>query len=282
MYVSFESTLERAAAAEPASDISDTSRGDAQRPARDLVERRRTWRPWRLRSAELGRDNRRKDETLAVVSHELRNSLGVIRSAAFILNREISENPTVLNARLLIDRQVGQMTRLIDDLLDVSRIRRGQLRLQCERIDLCTVVARAVQTVELCAKQREHRITTAFPGTALWLHADAIRLEQVFVNLLGNAAKYTDVGGDIRVTVEHEAAEAVVRVRDNGIGIAAEILPHVFELFMQASQQEGAGLGIGLALVRDLVESHGGRVSATSAGLGQGSEFTVTLPMLPG
>jgi signal transduction histidine kinase len=173
------------------------------------------------------------------------------------------------------------MTRLVEDLLDVSRVRSGQLRLQCERVDLRTVAAHAAQTVEFTMQQRNHWMTTSFPDAPVWLQADPARLEQVFVNLLLNAAKYTDAGGHIGLAVEREKGEATVCIRDTGIGIAPDVLPHVFDLFVQAdpsSRRADAGLGIGLALVRSLVERHGGHITAASAGAGHGSEFTIRLP----
>jgi signal transduction histidine kinase len=226
---------------------------------------------------EVGQNN----EFVTVFSHELRNSLSAIRSAALILRMDTSAGSPAAKARMLIERQVGQMTRLVEDLLDVSRVRSGQLRLQCERVDLRAVAASAAQTVGYTIQQRGHRMTTIFPDAPIWLEADPARLEQVFVNLLLNAAKYTDSGGHIGLAVEREKGAAVVRIRDTGIGIDADVLPHVFDFFVQAdpsSRRGDAGLGIGLALVRSLVERHGGHVTVASAGTGCGSEFTVRLP----
>jgi signal transduction histidine kinase len=250
---------------------------------RELADHVRLW-PLSVRSQELHTDNGHVNEFMTVFSHELRNSLGAIRSATQILHTETSASPATVKARALIERQVGQMARLVEDLLDVSRARSGHLRLQSERIDLCAVAAQAARTVEFTMQQRNHRMTTAFPDSPVWLKADPIRLEQVFVNLLLNAAKYTEAGGNVWISVERERDEAAVRIRDTGIGIAPDVLPHVFDLFVQAdpsSRRADAGLGIGLALVRSLVECHGGRVTAASAGLRDGSEFTVRLPMLP-
>jgi signal transduction histidine kinase len=258
------------------------SAGIFRRDSGQLSDRHRMWCPWWQRHQEPDTENRGNNAFLAVFSHELRTSLGAIRSATGILRVEQSAGPAGVKARLLIERQVGLMTRLVEDLLDVSRIRNGQLRLQCQRIDLCAVVAHSVQTVEFAMQQHNHRMTTAFPDAPLWLQADPARLEQVFVNLLVNAAKYTDAGGNIDLSVEQEGGEAIIRVRDTGVGIAPEILPNLFNLFVQvdpSSQRAEAGLGIGLALVHSLVESHGGRVTAASAGLRQGSEFTVHLPL---
>jgi len=229
----------------------------------------------------LGAPDDRHNEFITVLSHELRNSLGAVRSAAHILRMEISAGAAAVKARLLIERQVDQMTRLVDDLLDISRVQRGQLRLEARRIDLCAVVAHAVQTVEFIMQQHRLHMTTSLPDVPMWLYADPARLEQVFVNLLLNAVKYTDAGGDVRLSVAKEASEAVVRICDTGIGIAPAVLPHVFDLFVQAnpsSRRAEAGLGLGLALVRSLIECQGGRVTAASAGVGQGSEFIVRLP----
>jgi signal transduction histidine kinase len=244
----------------------------------DSAIRRPLWRLWQLASKE----QRRNNEFMAVLSHELRNSLGGIRCAAGILRLDVSAAPNVVKARVLIERQVDQMTRLVEDLMDVSQIQNGQLRLQRERIDLCALATHSVEAVELTMQQRSHCMTTSFPRGPVWLQADPTRLEQVFVNLLVNAAKYTAAGGDVGLSIERRQDEAIIRVRDTGIGIAADILPHVFDLFVQADRSPRravAGLGIGLALVRNLVESHGGRVTAASDGLGKGSEFTVRLPI---
>jgi signal transduction histidine kinase len=249
-----------------------------QHSTREGADHLRMW-PLFSRGQELGTEN--SNEFMTVFSHELRNSLGAIRMAAQILRMETSAGPATVKARVLIERQVGQMTRLVEDLLDVSRVRSGQLRLQCERIDLRAVAAHAAQTVELTMQQRNHWMTTSFPDAPVWLQADPARLEQVFVNLLLNAAKYTDAGGNVGLFVEREEGDAIVRIRDSGIGIASDVLPHVFDLFVQAdpsSRRADAGLGIGLALVRSLVERHGGRVTVASAGPGQGCEFMVRLP----
>ncbi len=173
------------------------------------------------------------------------------------------------------------MTQLVDDLLDLSRITRGQLRLRRERIDLSLAVRHAVATLEGSIDALGHRLTVVVPDDPVWLQGDPDRLEQVFVNLLANAAKYTDPGGEIFVGIEVQIDQALVRVRDSGIGMTPEGLLKIFELFRQADEADmhsRSGLGIGLALVRNFVELHGGTVSAASAGLGHGSEFTVSLP----
>ncbi len=238
--------------------------------------------PLSARAQQLGTEYGPHSEFMTVFSHELRNSLSAVRSATEILRMETAAGPAAVKARTLIERQVGQMARLVEDLLDVSRVRSGHLRLQRERIDLCAVAAHAAQTVEFAMQQRNHRMTTAFPRAPVWLHADPHRLEQVLVNLLTNAAKYTEAGGEVDLCVEWGGNEATVRIRDTGIGIAPDVLPYVFDLFIQAnpsSRRADVGLGVGLAVVRSLVESHGGRVTAASAGLQQGSEFTIHLPI---
>ena len=252
-----------------------------QRSTRERADR---FQIWHLLSSgqRLGMESGRNNRFMAVFSHELRNSLDAIRSAARILRMDTSADPSSVKARLLIERQVAQMTRLVEDLLDVSRVRSGHLRLKCERVDLRVLASHAVQTVEFTMQQHHHRMTTSFPDAPVWLQADPARLEQVFVNLLLNAAKYTDEGGNIGLFVERKEVESIVRIRDSGIGMDPDVLPHVFDLFVQAdpsSHRAAAGLGIGLALVRSLVERHGGRVTAASAGPGQGSEFMVRLPM---
>ncbi len=221
------------------------------------------------------------DGFLAVISHELRNSLGAIQGAACILSMPITAGPAAVKARALIERQIAQMRLLVEDLLDVSQAQSGRLRLRRELIDLGIVAAHAAQSVEFTMQQQQHRMTTSFPDAPLWLQGDSGRLEQVVVNLLLNAAKYTDAGGEIELRVERDKGEAVICIRDTGIGMTADVLPHVFELFVQAdpsSQRGQAGLGIGLSLVRSLVEGHGGSVTAASAGPGRGSTFTVRLP----
>jgi signal transduction histidine kinase len=235
-----------------------------------------------LRRRESADIKRRNTEFLAAFSHELRNSLAAIHGAAETLRLEKSPTPTVTHARSVINRQVRQMTRLVDDLLDVTRIRSGQLCLRCERTDLCMIVAHSLQAVEFDMQQRGHRVTASLPQAPVWLQADPVRLEQVFVNLLFNAAKFTDAGGDVAVFVQVENGDAIIRVRDTGVGIAPDVLPDIFDLYIQgdpSSRRADAGLGIGLALVRSLVESHGGRVSAASEGSRKGSEFTVRLPI---
>lgn len=235
------------------------------------------------RVKELIAANRHKDEFLAVVSHELRNPIASIRNAVSVLRKQPAEDAALLlRVHALIDRQLGNMSLLAESLLDVSQITRGEVRLKRERVDLCEVVRAAVETLQSNFDQRSHRIAMTLPGSPVWLQADANRLEHVFVNLLANGSKYMDVGGELTVSVHVHGSDAIFRVRDAGIGIAPEMLPHIFELFVQtddAMKRSTSGLGIGLALVRMLVELHGGAVAADSAGLTRGSEFTVRLPL---
>lgn len=232
-------------------------------------------------SDELVIDDRRKDEFLAMLGHELRNPLGAINNALALLRREPEQTSAQRWAEALIDRQVRSMVRLVYDMLDVSRVRHGHLRLRRERTDLRAVVSNAVETLGSEASDRRQHLSIALPEEPVWLDADPERLEQVFVNLLANASRYTTAGGKITVSMHLRDRCAVVHLQDTGIGIAPEALPHIFDLYRQADQanpQSRAGLGIGLALVRQLVQLHGGSVSVASAGLGRGSQFTVRLP----
>jgi two-component system CheB/CheR fusion protein len=225
--------------------------------------------------------NRRKDEFLAILSHELRGPLASIQYAARVLRSQTTAPATQRQMQALIERQVGRMTRLLEELLDVSRITSGHLHLQKERLDLRDVVSQAVETLEWDLRERNHPLAIELPDAPVWVEADAARLEQVFINLLANASRYTDAGGQLAVWVHTRERQAIIRVRDSGIGIAPEAMPHIFDLFRQgnaADPRSRVGLGVGLAVVRNLVERHGGSVTVASAGVGQGSEFTVRLP----
>jgi signal transduction histidine kinase len=229
---------------------------------------------------ELRQADRRKSEFLAMLAHELRNPLAPLRNGLQIL-RLAGENTTAAaEARAMMERQLGHMVRLIDDLLDLSRITNGKIELRKERLDVVAVVQDTVETSRPLIEAAGHELTLALPPGPVLVYADRVRLAQVFANLLNNAAKYTDRGGRIRLAVERQGSDVVVSVKDTGIGIAADLLPRIFDLFAQADgAQERAkgGLGIGLSLVRRLVEMHGGRVEAHSDGPGQGSEFLVRL-----
>ncbi len=264
----------------------------------------------RHRADELAVMDRRKDEFLAMLSHELRSPLAPIANAVQLLGlQQGSENVIQQQARGIIDRQLRQLQHLVDDLLEVSRITTGRIQLRRERVAVSDIVGRAVETARPVIEQRRHELTVSLPPEPIWLHADPARLEQVLVNLLSNAAKYTDEGGQVWLTVEEvvsgewrvasgeleESGDAflathhsplatpwvVIRVRDNGVGIAPDLLTHVFDLFTQAERsldRSQGGLGIGLALVLRLTELHGGKVEAFSV-VGEGSEFVVRLPI---
>jgi PAS domain S-box-containing protein len=228
--------------------------------------------------------DRRKDEFLATLAHELRNPLAPIRNTLQILKMPRLDATTVERSREMMERQVHQLVRLVDDLLDVSRVMRGKIELRKERVELATVFARAVETVQPLVESQGHELSVELPAESLALDADPIRLAQVIGNLLTNAAKYTEANGRIRLTARREGDDALVRVEDTGIGIAPDMLLHIFELFVQAdhsSTKAQGGLGIGLTLVKNLVEMHHGTVEAHSDGLGMGSEFIIRLPLMP-
>jgi len=240
---------------------------------RDITDRKRNEQA--LRDAD-----RRKDEFLATLAHELRNPLAPVRNAVQLLRLEGPHGPGLEWARDVIDRQVEHLTRLIDDLLDVSRITRDNLELRKEPVALSEVIRGAVETSRPLMEQHGHELIVSLPRADVYLNADLVRLSQVFMNLLSNAAKYTDPGGCIRLTAERGHGGVVVRVRDNGVGIAADKLEHLFDLFFQGDnslERPQSGLGIGLSLAQRLVELHGGRIEARSEGPGRGSEFIVRL-----
>ncbi len=225
--------------------------------------------------------DRRKDEFLATLAHELRNPLAPIRNSLHIL-REAGRGDTGLGPICAImERQVNHMVRLVDDLLELSRITRGQIELRREKVDLATVVHAAVETSQPLIDAADHRLQIELPDEPLWIEADPVRMAQVFANLLNNAAKYMDSGGLIRISARSSGGTVSVTVADQGIGIDADMLDGVFEMFTQGqpSRRTQDGLGIGLTLVRSLIEMHGGRIQASSAGRGCGSEFTVCLPL---
>jgi PAS domain S-box-containing protein len=250
---------------------------------RDITERSRLERQTHEQAEALAELHLRKDEFLAMLSHELRNPLSAIFNALHILRLQVTENPIQQKAKIVLQRQVGQLAHLIDDLLEVSRVITGRIQLHQERLEMRGIVERALESVRPQIERRNQELSVSLPAEAIWLQADPTRLEQVVVNLLNNAAKYTDEGGQIRLTAQQEGGEVVLRVRDNGVGIAPALLPRIFDLFSQADRtldRSQGGLGIGLSLVQKLVELHGGTVEAHSAGLGQGSEFLVRLPAL--
>ena len=286
---------------------------------RDISERRRLEKQMLVQASELSDLHRRKDEFLAMLSHELRSPLAPIANAVQLLGlQKAGESRIQQQARGIIERQVGQLQHLVDDLLEVSRITTGRVQLRLERIDMCRIAEGAAETARPLIEQRRHELTVTLPQDPVWMVADAARLEQVLVNLLTNASKYTEGGGHIWLTVELVASDewrvasensgegrvtsgekvasipaltthhlplttpsVVIRVRDTGVGISPSLLPHIFDLFTQADRsldRSQGGLGIGLALVQSLTELHGGTVEAFST-LGEGSEFVVRLPI---
>jgi signal transduction histidine kinase len=226
----------------------------------------------------LRRRDRLRGEHLAVVAHEMRNVLAPMTSALEVLRTLPARSDAATRSRDLLARQVGHMTRLIGDLLDAASAEQGKLRLSRQRIDLRSAVESAVESVRPDIDARQHQLEVDLPTAPVIVDGDPSRLEQVVVNLLGNAAKYTASGGQIHLSVEHVAGEARIRVRDTGIGLTAEALAGVFELFAQAEEGPRGGLGIGLSLARKLARLHGGDVTASSEGPGKGCEFVLRLP----
>ncbi len=227
--------------------------------------------------------DRHKDEFLAMLAHELRNPLAPIHNAIELMRLKPLNDPQLNWARDVIARQLTSLTRLVDDLLDVSRITRGKINLTRQLVELEALISRAVETVHPLFDEQKHQLTLELPEPGVKVFGDPTRLTQAIANVLGNAAKYTDQGGQIIVSATVRDADVEICIRDNGIGIRPEMLPHVFELFTQLDRDDGrtqGGLGIGLALVQRLVQMHGGDVSAASEGPGKGSEFVIRLPML--
>jgi signal transduction histidine kinase/CheY-like chemotaxis protein len=241
---------------------------------RDVTERRRMEQD--LRDA-----NRKKEEFLATLAHELRNPLAPIRNGLQLMKLAKNNADTVEQARTMMERQLGHMVRLVDDLLDVNRINLGKLELRKERVELASVVQEAVETSLPLVEMYGNELTVTLSPEPIYLDADLTRLAQVFSNLLNNAAKYSEPGGRVWLSAERQGNDVVVTVKDTGAGIPAEMLPKVFEMFTQVDRtldRSQAGLGIGLSLVKALVEMHEGVVEARSDGLGKGSEFVVRLP----
>ena len=254
----------------------------ASKVARDISERKLAEQKLRQSEEALRLADRRKDEFLALLAHELRNPLAPIRYA-LAANKKPGRTPEqTRQAEEIIERQVTHMSRLLDDLLEVSRITRGRLELKKTRAELTSVIGAAIETARPMLDEKQHTLALDLPTRAVQLEADVVRLAQVFSNLLINAAKYTDPGGHIQLRAAQEGASVVVSVSDNGIGIPQDLLPRVFNMFFQSRAALGraeGGLGVGLSLVRGLVALHGGRVEAHSAGAGRGSEFIVRLPL---
>jgi signal transduction histidine kinase len=227
--------------------------------------------------------DRQKNEFLAMLAHELRNPLAPIRNAGEILSRTLPPDSPTHAAIAMVKRQVAQLTRLVDDLLDVSRITQGRVELKREPLDLATVISHAVETVEPLFRERQHEVSIVSSYRALHVNGDMTRLVQSVVNILTNAAKYTDPRGKIKLQIRAEGTYALVEISDNGAGISPELLPRVFELFVQGDRtldRSLGGLGIGLSVAKQLIEMHGGKVAAVSAGLGHGATFQLWLPLL--
>jgi PAS domain S-box-containing protein len=242
----------------------------------DVTERKRSEEA--LREAD-----RRKDEFLAMLAHELRNPLAPIRNGLQVLRMTEGDRPVIGKLTDMMQRQVEHLARLVDDLLDVSRITRGKVDLRKEVIDLNDVIVRGVETIRPLIEARRHELLVSQPGKSLYIQADITRMIQVVGNLLNNAAKYSEENSRIELLLEEDGEKVAIRVRDNGVGIAADMLPGIFEIFSQVDRtldRSQGGLGIGLTLVRSLVEMHEGSVEARSEGLGKGSEFVVRLPLL--
>jgi CheY-like chemotaxis protein/two-component sensor histidine kinase len=229
---------------------------------------------------QLQEHDRQKNNFLATLAHELRNPLAAISNAILLMDMSEAKEHRDYSTDT-IKRQSNQLSRLIDDLLDISRISLGKIELRRDIIDATVILDSAAQTVKTLVELRKHSLDMTIDRGNLWVDADPARLEQIVVNLLNNAAKYSEDGGHIRLSAAHEDCNIVIRVKDAGIGITPQKLPEIFQLFNQAdlsSANTAGGLGIGLALVKKLVELHDGQITATSEGLGKGSEFTVRLP----
>ncbi len=248
----------------------------------DITARKRSEEQLGRLAAELREADRRKDEFLATLAHELRNPLAPIRNSLQVLKLAPNDAPLLEKVCGTMERQLNQMVRLIDDLMDVSRVTRGKLELRKERVELATVLNHVVEACAPLVQAANHDLTVALPSTPIVLDADPVRLAQVFGNLLTNACKYMEPGGRIWLAAERRGREVVASIKDSGLGIAPEMLPKVFEMFTQVDrtlERSQGGLGIGLTLVKQLTELHGGTVAADSSGLGRGSEFIVRLPV---
>jgi PAS domain S-box-containing protein len=250
---------------------------------RDTAERRRLERELQRRAKELIEADERKNDFLAMLAHELRTPLAPIGTGIEILKHVGNRDSVIVEAVDIIDRQARHMTRLVGDLMDIARISRGKISIHKEPLVLSEVVKRAVEMSQSFFDSRRQQLTVRLSEEPIHVQGDRTRLMQVTTNLLGNAAKYTKEGGSIFLCVEQQEGFAVLRIRDNGIGIAPEVLPHVFDLYFQSGRaidRAAGGLGIGLKLVGSLVEMHGGTIEAFSEGVGKGSEFIVRLPMI--
>ena len=251
---------------------------------RDITDRKRLESELRQRLQDLAEADRQKNDFLAMLGHELRNPLGPMSNALYLMKVARADTSTVQEAQAMIERQLQSLVRLVDDLLDVSRIVQGKIDLRRERIRLADAVRRAVETSQPVIDANGHVLDLELPASPIYVMGDLIRLAQAIANLLNNAAKYSSAPGTIRVRLAREGVEAVLAVTDEGEGIAPELLPRVFDLFVQGEHtlaRSQGGLGIGLTLVRRVIEMHNGTVAAASLGRGKGSEFTIRLPALP-
>jgi PAS domain S-box-containing protein len=250
----------------------------------DISERKRLEESLRREAEVLQESERRKDEFLAVLAHELRNFLAPTVNAVEMLRHVTSDDATLHQARDVVERQIRQMGRVVEELLDVTRIAKGQIVLRKERLELAMIVAQAIQTSDPLIQAQRHQLSVSLPTEPLWLEGDSARFVQIIANLLNNAAKYTEPGGRIWLTGQREGHQVVVRIRDTGLGIPKEMLTRIFDPFTQLERDQShsqGGLGIGLALARRLVELHGGKITANSEGPGKGSEFVLRLPAGP-
>jgi PAS domain S-box-containing protein len=248
---------------------------------RDITARKQLEDELHRRVDDLAAADRQKNEFIALLAHELRNPLAPMRNSLHLLRMRGASEEIARHAREVLERQMQHLVRLVDDLLDVSRIIRGKIELRREVLDVAVAVARAIESARPAIETKGHELSVSLPEPAVWVQGDLERLAQIIANLLTNAAKYTDRGGRVAISVTRDGDQAVIRVRDTGVGIPAEVLPRVFDLFVQgvgsAARSQG-GLGIGLTLVKRLVEMHEGSVEAHSEGNGRGSEFVVRLP----
>jgi PAS domain S-box-containing protein len=252
---------------------------------RDITERQSAEQAMREQAERLAESDRAKDEFLATLSHELRNPLAPLRNSVALLRRAARPDDPHAKIHAIMERQVNHLVRLVDDLLEVSRISRGAFSLRKEPVLLAAVVRNAIETSQPLLQAGGHHLEESIPGEPLWLEGDPVRLAQILANLLNNAAKYTPDGGRIRIEAGRDGDAAVVRVRDNGNGIAPELLPRIFQMFSRGDSdtaRSAGGLGIGLALSQRLAQMHGGSLEAHSAGTGAGSVFTVRLPLAAG
>jgi PAS domain S-box-containing protein len=250
---------------------------------RDITERKRTEKQTYDLLIESKEGDRRKDEFLAMLAHELRGPLAPLRNMLEIMKRAEGDGNLLQQARSTMERQLGQLVRLVDDLIDVSRITRNKIELRKERVELASIIHQSVEACRHLAESARHDVSVTLPPQPIYLHADPVRLAQVFTNILNNACKYTEAGGNIWLTAERQGSDVLVTVKDTGVGIPTDQLGRVFEMFTQIDrtlERSQGGLGIGLTLVKRLVEMHGGSVEAFSEGPGRGSEFVVRLSVL--